>query len=487
MTSHWSRAAAFTALFAGGCGVEPGVLGQRDAEVFATNHVPPADAAVWIDAQSARDGSAAPSEAGSSVVCGTDQVDVLFVIDNSGSMAEEQKKLADALPKLVAMLTTGNYQGDRAAPSDFPPVGSLHVGVVSTDMGINGITGQQSCGDVSFDPAAPDPSNPAPAVRQSPPSNALRFDKPRGDDGAMSTSIEVALAGIWARPQGATFATPVSAVVPADPSCIAVGAFPAGQRYVEIALSDSVSARERGQRQLGCIAKLGKNGCGFEQQLEAMLKALTPSTSGTRFVAESIGNGDVQNRGFLRPDAVLAVVLLSDEEDCSITDTLQARELFNPASVAISEELNIRCGLAKYQSLLHSVDRYVTGLKSLKAGRLQQRVIFTAIVGAPPQTMGNRRIYTGSAELDALLGREEMQFVPRPIAGTTSLFEATPACSSASSAGSAGPGRRFVEVAKQFADNGVVSSVCEDDYAHALFATVARIGIQLQVPPCLTN
>src|SRR5688572_2442730 len=36
---------------------------------------------------------------------GVDKVDLLFMIDNSGSMAEEQKKLAAVLPDLVTVLT----------------------------------------------------------------------------------------------------------------------------------------------------------------------------------------------------------------------------------------------------------------------------------------------------------------------------------------------------------------------------------------------
>src|SRR5690242_14520574 len=42
---------------------------------------------------------------------GTDQVDLLFVIDNSGSMAEEQVKLSAQLPRLVQVLTTGDFDG----------------------------------------------------------------------------------------------------------------------------------------------------------------------------------------------------------------------------------------------------------------------------------------------------------------------------------------------------------------------------------------
>lgn len=55
-----------------------------------------------------------------------------------------------------------------------------------------------------------------------------------------------------------------------------------------------------------CIAELGSSGCGFEQPLEAMRRALNGSNA--------------QNQGFLRPNAMLAVIVLTDEDDCSTED-----------------------------------------------------------------------------------------------------------------------------------------------------------------------
>jgi hypothetical protein len=36
-------------------------------------------------------------------------------------------------------------------------------------------------------------------------------------------------------------------------------------------------------KRFSCIAKLGKNGCGLEQQLESALKSLTPPDSQIKF------------------------------------------------------------------------------------------------------------------------------------------------------------------------------------------------------------
>ena len=43
--------------------------------------------------------------------------DILFVIDNSGSMREEQAALVREIPKLIRILTSGDRDGDEAATS----------------------------------------------------------------------------------------------------------------------------------------------------------------------------------------------------------------------------------------------------------------------------------------------------------------------------------------------------------------------------------
>jgi hypothetical protein len=59
----------------------------------------------------------------------TSNVDLLFVIDNSISMADKQGQLARAIPRLIADLTTTS--GDRAPAS-------LHVGVITSSLGSHG-------------------------------------------------------------------------------------------------------------------------------------------------------------------------------------------------------------------------------------------------------------------------------------------------------------------------------------------------------------
>jgi hypothetical protein len=61
-----------------------------------------------------------------------------------------------------------------------------------------------------------------------------------------------------------------------------------------------------------CMASVGSNGCGFEHQLESVYAAL---------------HNTVENAGFLRPDALLVVVFVTNEDDGSAPPTT---DVFNP-------------------------------------------------------------------------------------------------------------------------------------------------------------
>jgi hypothetical protein len=74
-----------------------------------------------------------------------------------------------------------------------------------------------------------------------------------------------------------------------------------------------------------CIANVGNEGCGFEQPFSAMQHALDGSVAG--------------NEGFLRPDAMLLVVFVTDEDDCSAFDT----SLFDPDSEEFGPLASFRC------------------------------------------------------------------------------------------------------------------------------------------------
>ena len=387
-------------------------------------------------------------------------VDVLLVIDNSGSMAQEQRKFAAVLDKLVTVLSSGHLEDSPEANAlrDFPPVQSLHIGVVSTDMGVNGAQPQKSCGALSFRPDERDPQT------------ATEFlIKPFGDDGVLRTSTAVAQTGIWVSPWPGG---QPEEIVPGDPSCADVQ-LSDDQRFIDYTAGESDVGEIA--HAFGCLAKLGKNGCGLEQQLEASLKALTPHSSHLRFSENTPGQGGHTgpNAGFLREDAILVVVFVSDEDDCSIPDS--SREMFDATSTAIAGQINVRCGLEENQSRLHPLQRYVDGLRALKPVAYQDRILVTSLVGVPLDT--DRPVHTGATSIQELLDRDDMQFrVELNQVGTADQPVAT--CSGTD--GDAAPGRRFLELSKAFGDNGMVSSICASDYSAVIGALIEKIGTGLR-------
>ncbi len=402
----------------------------------------------------------------------TDRLDLLFMIDNSGSMYEEQKKLAALLPRLVSAFATGNRDGmpkPASMKSDFTPVRSLHIGVITSDMGLNGAPSQNSCGDKSFLPTERDPRT-----------SIQRINKPVGDDGILQVDTAVATAGVWAYSDGGA----VINVLAGDPNCAGIS-FPPNARFIDFTQGDDFT---EASRRFSCIAKRGRNGCGLEQQLEATLKALTPPDSQIKFTALSPnGHGNARavggvsgfNQNFLREDALLAIVLVSDEEDCSIPDA--SRAIFDGTNMTVPGGINVRCGMAENGHLLHNTSRYVEGLKALKSSEHQDRIFFAGVVGVPLSVNSGAKVHAGEPAMSALLGRQDMQFkTQRNMAGTDD--EPVPTCVSVAGDGQAAPGRRYLEVAKGFGERGLVTSICEDEYQSLLSALIDKIAGQLGTP-----
>jgi hypothetical protein len=98
-----------------------------------------------------------------------------------------------------------------------------------------------------------------------------------------------------------------------------------GETYIK-APDDGSMNNFTGQIQevFGCIALVGDRGCGFEHPFESVRQALIKSTSPT----------DRDNGGFLRDDALLGIVMLTNEDDCSAPADSQ---LFNPNISSVND------------------------------------------------------------------------------------------------------------------------------------------------------
>ncbi|MCP4445342.1 MAG: VWA domain-containing protein [Myxococcales bacterium] len=145
-----------------------------------------------------------------------------------------------------------------------------------------------------------------------------------------------------------------------------------------------------------CMATLGLQGCGFEQPLESMRRALSGP----------------QSEGFLREHAYLAVVIVTDEDDCSAKDTgifaAQSQDLssaLGPAKSFRCFEFGVQCDQDGDQvrtigprsgcvprdnsPYLYDVDEYVQFLYGLKRSP-EQTLVATIAGDLTPIAVTNR-------------------------------------------------------------------------------------------------
>lgn len=349
-------------------------------------------------------------------------VDLLFMIDNSGSMREEQEKLRRELPRMVTALVTGDLDGDGANPG--PRVTSLRVGIVTSDMGVGGVG--------SDDPVA----HGIPTCGW----DGTTFDYAHanyGDDGILRRSArDVSVPG-----SPAAYDCDLDANGIAD--SVSSATLPAYLTFEATGTQAEQDAqREEFVRRVACFANVGIGGCVFEQQLESVLKAVTPPSetnalSGGAFhsapgnVAGSLGHGHGSdptmdsgaiNAGWFREDALLAIVLVTDEDDCSASDPRVFD--FGSTDVGIDDPYDVyqaqtRC--VRYEGqLVHPVERYVRGLLARRPGHAS-RLVFAAITGVPADLTDEPG--EGVDNLDAILADPRMAVTLQPSERT---FNGTP-------------------------------------------------------------
>ncbi|MBK6921108.1 MAG: hypothetical protein IPH07_27175 [Deltaproteobacteria bacterium] len=419
----------------------------------------------------------------------TDKIDLLFVIDNSGTMAEEQLNLARNFPRLIERLE--NLQDAEGNPIH-PDV---HVLVTTTDMGNPLCTAHQ-----------PDGYSPAKGAPTTTGCNARIADF----TGLGAHPVEV--------PEACTSVCPTD-LAPAD----AFLAFsPNGTNVPEVAPRDidGDGAPDSAIAQtLACIGPQGIDGCGYEAQLESMLQALYP---------DAPWNSGAQP--FLRPDALLAIAIVSDEVegsvlDYGIMDDASLQEVDpddgspSPTS-AIMWHAGVGCSgpdsngvytdcTSRDDGGLQPVSRYVDYLVGTLREQQHKQVVMLGILGVPEVTdHQDAPPYAPAAggEFDLVYRRwrdgdyPTGDILPTDPAGTTAAdktfdFGIGPGCTGQAQDGSftgqATPNTRVMEVCHSldFVDEHgteqvrcCIESICDDDFSAAIDCLTGIIGHSL-LPP----
>jgi hypothetical protein len=196
-----------------------------------------------------------------------DKVDILFMIDGSASMGDKQALLAQAVPDLVNQLLV-------PANGDFAPVHDMHIGVISSSLGAS-----DAC-----------------ATKAHPDDRAHLLSR-------TATGGEVANAKLgflsYLPDTVENFGKPRPANVITDP----------GQLQKDFA---------------DLVVGVQETGCGLEAQLESWYRFLVQPDPWQSISVGADGVGSLngidedllrQRHAFLRPDSLLAIIVVTDEED----------------------------------------------------------------------------------------------------------------------------------------------------------------------------
>lgn len=245
----------------------------------------------------------ASSDAGVLAPDGTPKLDLLLVVDSSPSMGEKAQLFAGSVRGMLRKLidppcvdvdgreldATDGECPDSSAPLH-PPLRDIHVGVITTSLGAYSAVA----------PCTIDPENP---------------DSAANNDGAH-------LVGSLARANGA-----------------------GGGEFVSLEQNADVTQFEANVE--AQVLAAGERGCGYEASLEAWVRFLVDPAPYTRIVRQPCSAQDsanncngpergddqiplvdtellAQRRAFLRPDSLVGIVILTDENDCSFRHTGQA-------------------------------------------------------------------------------------------------------------------------------------------------------------------
>ncbi len=433
------------------------------------------------------------------------KIDFLFLVDNSGSMCEEQRNL------------TRNFR----AFSDFlfEELGSAadyRIAVISTDMHAP----NNQVGRFLREPAPPVPS--------------LNCRDEDGNALAPDTNACVELVDNGTLP-----------LVIQSGRDGNIGRDCAGSPNPDQCAKDDLELKFR------CLATLGTNGDGFEKGLEAMRVSLSCNgPNAAQFgicCVDTNGDGQVDSYDpgcevpandpgpvFLRPDAVLVVIFVTDEDDCSdpatnpaasrlaickygvvddngdnIPDGYNDRELCegNPGDCFQNECQGLdaadcrlqRCVISRSENsncewergTLTPIQDYRDFLVSLKPQPLEQ-IVVASVVGLRQFTENGFEItYNPGQPVSDSCDADSPAYDPDasldmccPEGRCRGTIQ--PSCESSN--GQAFAGRRYLQLAEMFGDNGIGCPVdfvetgaecvhiCVDDFAGPLESIKERVA-----------
>ncbi len=245
-----------------------------------------------------------------------DKIDLLLVIDNSRSMADKQEILSLAVPDLVNELLNPRCLNEDGTPAqqqpadplqdcpiegtkrEFDPILDIHIGIITSSIGGHGADACNLSGNFSEDDKG----------------HLINRSGTGASDPPVPTYQDRGYL-VW------------------DPDSNDPSHDPQGETD-QANLITNITAM---------VSGAGEVGCGYEATLEAWFRFLVDPDPYETIVLEDNkavlqGTDNVlltQRKQFMRPDSLLAIIMLSDENDCSIRDGGQyyfAAQIYQPGT-----------------------------------------------------------------------------------------------------------------------------------------------------------
>ena len=322
------------------------------------------------------------------------KLDLIFLVDNSGSMAQDQASLARNFPRFMQEL-------ENLGKVD------LRLAVISSDVGA-GTLRNENC-------------------------------RAAGDAGIFRTGNNCGLT------PGATFLT-------VDKQ---------GNQNFTGELADV----------FGCVATLGTSGCGYEHQLQSLRFALYRP----------------EQQSFLRPDAHLGIVVITDEDDCSGEPDSTLYTADRPG-----EAPNLRCATAGHVcgGMPVASSAFTAPLASCKphehpgdaASRLQRLINVSEVVGQI------KALKAGSGKkviVSAIMGWDDRPSASYRIESRSDGLDLAPICAAPNDGPWSMPAVRLKSFVDAFGELGSWHSMCEPDLAPAIRAIGGTIAVNISEGVCL--
>jgi len=320
-------------------------------------------------------------------------VDILFIVDDSGSMRQEQGNLSRNFP--IFMDELAGIQG-----------ADLQIAVASTDLGAGTGTPDNQCALAPGDGGV--------------------FCRAGGMDLCSSCMIDTS---------NGRFLRTVNPNFPGD---------------IRSAFT--------------CIASMGTTGCGYEHSLGALRSALTAP----------------ENQGFVREDAYLAFVIITDEDDCTAPPDTDFFSMDSPG-----QSLSLRCSLQAHvcngqrNTGMEEVDFPFSQCGTAPADGVL--VPLSDLVGSVLEVKKDPSLVIAAGIFGWPSNEANARYEISPRGGGN--LDLDPVCSSSN--GSAIPAFRVRDFVQSFPNNSTYS-ICQDDFREAM----RRIGEKIRAtvgPPCIAH